>query len=478
MGLLVGSAGVARADPPSPAADRPTTSADSTGATTKKPRTVAERVKQEQIAAEAVAERLEEAKASLATARDDRGRAETRSTIAAQRVLVAREAVADWARDSYIEEAEQPSGFPADPRRRMFGHPNPQTDSAEALLATAEAEERAAASDLAVATALAEAAQSTVDRLGDDLSRRAETIRRLRAGRETVLAAAQSDQEAVDAARSSEYIRDAKGVAGDAALRAIEFALAQRGKPYVWGAEGPDTYDCSGLVQTAFAAAGVSLPRTARPQYRATQIVDTTALLPGDLLFFATNKSNWDTIHHVAIYLGNGKMLHAPTTGDVVRVAPVWWEEFYAATRVVPGRTTPKATPKPSPAPAPEKPAPTKPAPSKPVPSKPVPSPTKPSPSPIQPSPSPSRPGSPSPSESPSGTSSGTPTPSGTPGPSTSPSGSGSPSPSGSSSGSPPTKPDSPSPSCPASPSPTPSGSASPTPTPTPSTSVSPTPCP
>jgi cell wall-associated NlpC family hydrolase len=119
------------------------------------------------------------------------------------------------------------------------------------------------------------------------------------------------------------------------ALAAVRVAMAQLGKPYVFGAEGPSTFDCSGLVQYAYAHAGIALPRTARPQYRATPGVSPSQLLPGDLLFFATDKSNWDTIHHVGIYLGGGRMVHAPTTGDVVKVAPVWWAEYFGATRVV-----------------------------------------------------------------------------------------------------------------------------------------------
>ncbi|WP_279582319.1 C40 family peptidase [Fodinicola feengrottensis] len=125
------------------------------------------------------------------------------------------------------------------------------------------------------------------------------------------------------------------GAAAPAALQAVAFALAQQGKPYVFGASGTDSYDCSSLVQESYRYAGISLPRTARPQWRITRPVQVDALLPGDLLFFATDRNNWDSIHHVAIYLGNGKMIHAPQSGDVVRIAPVWWAEFFGATRVV-----------------------------------------------------------------------------------------------------------------------------------------------
>jgi cell wall-associated NlpC family hydrolase len=126
-----------------------------------------------------------------------------------------------------------------------------------------------------------------------------------------------------------------RGAAAPAALRAVRFALGQVGKPYVWGAEGPDTYDCSGLVQAAYAAAGVGLPRVARAQHRATTPVPVTAMIPGDLLFFGPDPADAESIHHVGIYLGGGQMVHAPTAGDVVRVAPVWWAEFFGAARVV-----------------------------------------------------------------------------------------------------------------------------------------------
>jgi cell wall-associated NlpC family hydrolase len=144
------------------------------------------------------------------------------------------------------------------------------------------------------------------------------------------------------------------GAAAPAAVRAVQFALTQVGKPYVWGAEGPDTYDCSGLVQAAYAAAGVSMPRVARAQYRATTPVLGAAMVPGDLLFFGPDPTDVESIHHVGIYLGDGLMVHAPTAGDVVRVAPVWWAEFFGAARVVgavsgPGSALPFTIPPPTP---------------------------------------------------------------------------------------------------------------------------------
>ena len=101
------------------------------------------------------------------------------------------------------------------------------------------------------------------------------------------------------------------------AQRAVDTALAQVGKPYVDGATGPGAYDCSGLSQYSFAAAGVGLPRTAAEQFAATAHVSGSAMRPGDLVFF------YPGITHVGIYLGNGQMVDAPHPGAAVRVEPV-----------------------------------------------------------------------------------------------------------------------------------------------------------
>ena len=104
---------------------------------------------------------------------------------------------------------------------------------------------------------------------------------------------------------------------------AVEFALAQRGEPYRWGATGPDRWDCSGLVLQSYRAAGVSLPRTSRQQLLAGDRVARADLLPGDLVFLARDPSDPRTVHHVGLYVGDAMMVHAPRTGDVVRVARV-----------------------------------------------------------------------------------------------------------------------------------------------------------
>jgi cell wall-associated NlpC family hydrolase len=111
------------------------------------------------------------------------------------------------------------------------------------------------------------------------------------------------------------------------AAKAIDFAESQLGKPYVWGATGPNSYDCSGLTQAAWKAAGVSLPRTTWDQVKAGTRVSTSDLNPGDLVFF------YDDISHVGLYIGDGMMIHAPKPGDVVKKAPITEMPIYGSVR-------------------------------------------------------------------------------------------------------------------------------------------------
>ncbi|WP_328739446.1 NlpC/P60 family protein [Streptomyces erythrochromogenes] len=104
---------------------------------------------------------------------------------------------------------------------------------------------------------------------------------------------------------------------GSRAARAVAFAYSSIGKPYVWGATGPGSFDCSGLTQAAWRSAGVSLPRTTYTQINAGQRVSRDQLAPGDLVFF------YSGITHVGLYVGNGQMVHAPRPGSTVRLAPI-----------------------------------------------------------------------------------------------------------------------------------------------------------
>ncbi|MFC0601126.1 C40 family peptidase [Streptomyces palmae] len=111
------------------------------------------------------------------------------------------------------------------------------------------------------------------------------------------------------------------------AARAVSYAYGALGKPYVWGATGPSGYDCSGLTQAAWKAAGVALPRTTYTQINAGTRVSRGHLAPGDLVFF------YSGVSHVGIYIGDGRMIHAPHPGAPVRIAPIDQMPFSGAVR-------------------------------------------------------------------------------------------------------------------------------------------------
>jgi len=112
------------------------------------------------------------------------------------------------------------------------------------------------------------------------------------------------------------------------AAQAVAIAKAQVGKPYVWGATGPNAFDCSGLVQYAYGKLGIKLPRTTYAQVEAGKRVSVANLRPGDLVFY------YSGISHVAIYIGNGKIVHASRPGKPVNVAPLHSMPIAAAVRV------------------------------------------------------------------------------------------------------------------------------------------------
>jgi cell wall-associated NlpC family hydrolase len=127
-------------------------------------------------------------------------------------------------------------------------------------------------------------------------------------------------------------------VAPAAALDTVlNAAMSRRGLPYVWGGAGPDSFDCSGLVQWSFAQAGIVLPRVAADQALSGPAVPVSQLAPGDLLFYHTDPTAPGYISHVAIYLGNGWMIQAPEPGMDVQVVPAaFGSDFAGAIRVSP----------------------------------------------------------------------------------------------------------------------------------------------
>jgi cell wall-associated NlpC family hydrolase len=140
---------------------------------------------------------------------------------------------------------------------------------------------------------------------------------------------------------SHAYVNDVLGwaarytvpVPSGAAVTAIAFALRQIGKPYQWGAAGPDAYDCSGLVYAAYAAAGIHIARTTFGWRQDGSLVPLTQIQPGDLLFSAGSDGTSANPGHVVMYLGGGQVVQAPQTGEDVQVDPLDLAGVVVATR-------------------------------------------------------------------------------------------------------------------------------------------------
>jgi cell wall-associated NlpC family hydrolase len=172
------------------------------------------------------------------------------------------------------------------------------------------AEEKARAEAEAAAAARAAAADAAAR--ASQAASRAERAQSSSAGSSSAGSSSSSSAAAAPAAPAA-----AAPAAGGAAATAVRTALAQQGKPYVWAAAGPSSFDCSGLVQYAYAAAGISLPHSSSAQARMGTAVTRAQLQPGDLIAF------YSPVSHIGIYIGNGQMVHAPTSGDVVKVASI-----------------------------------------------------------------------------------------------------------------------------------------------------------
>ncbi len=197
---------------------------------------------------------------------------------------------------------------------QIAGHTTGVLD--DVSVAAAEAEQAEAGADAAEA-----AARQTLD----DLSAQEEQLQSDIADYQqqfTELTAAQQQQvQEAQVAQTGQAVAPAAVArpvaASGSAQAAVDTALAQVGDSYVWGASGPNSFDCSGLTQYAYAAAGVSLPHSSRMQAQMGTAVSRAELQPGDLIFY------YSPVSHVSMYIGNGQMVHASTSGQPVKVVSV-----------------------------------------------------------------------------------------------------------------------------------------------------------
>jgi cell wall-associated NlpC family hydrolase len=279
------------------------------------------------------------------------GKRKVEAAKAKQRALAAAGAAAGYRERIRQLVTSQSRSDPFGTFGAMLSSDSPGEFAAQASIIDAVSSRRAAVlAQAARASAAAEKAESqaktaaaAADRLTrelraqrSDLKRRADQaaalFRRLSMAERQALSEAQTPAAAQDRARRAEPPAQTTPpanvpVSGRAGV-AVSTARQQVGKPYVWGATGPGSFDCSGLTSYAWRAAGVEIPRTSRQQYAAGVKVSRSALQPGDLVYFGS------PIYHVAIYVGNNTMISAPQPGDVVKYQSVdAFGDYAGATR-------------------------------------------------------------------------------------------------------------------------------------------------
>lgn len=213
----------------------------------------------------------------------------------------------------------------------LLSSPSPQAYLDKvSLLDTVSGTNRAALQGYLDASSAADAAQRDADARATDARRAADDAQQAVTDAARTKAEADRDVAAANAAlaslssadraqlRSGGITNFPTNIAGDTlGIAALRAALTRQGLPYVWGATGPGTFDCSGLVQWAFRQIGIAMPRVAASQQQVGRPVTPDQAQPGDLVFFG------DPAYHVGFYVGGGQFLEAPQSGDVVKVAPL-----------------------------------------------------------------------------------------------------------------------------------------------------------
>ena len=187
-------------------------------------------------------------------------------------------------------------------------------DNNKAIEALSAATERAEAAERRADESRKKAARAAADaaRIKKELSgKKAAMEDQIDKVKEHLADLNEQQKESLSSGSNTDY--EFSGGAG-AAAQAVQAALSKQGAPYVWGAEGPSQFDCSGLMQWAYKQAGVSIPRSSSAQSQTGKSVSSSELKPGDMVFY------YSPVSHVAMYVGNGKAVHASTAGEPVKV--------------------------------------------------------------------------------------------------------------------------------------------------------------
>jgi len=174
--------------------------------------------------------------------------------------------------------------------------------------------------------AIAQRELDTIERSRDILAKEKAVIDEKAAEAESLLERLEDEAAAARASRSTPRV-PVNIPASGRAQAAIQYAMSQVGDPYIWGAAGPNGFDCSGLTMAAWAQAGVALPHSSSAQMGYGTRVSSSALAPGDLVFY------YSPVSHVGMYIGNGMIVHAANPSTGVRVAPVFSMPFSGAVR-------------------------------------------------------------------------------------------------------------------------------------------------
>jgi cell wall-associated NlpC family hydrolase len=340
---LVAATGVVLAPLPAAAAPEQATTSQEAAAL------VAERAHQLEV----VTEQFNDAREQLKSAQAAADEAGTQAATAEAAVTAARSQVVEVARSAYTGDSLSTlqamlSSDSADEMLDRVGTLDTIADHNNELLATAQTATEQAEAAQAAATKATTDAQALVDQvtaqqtdLNAQIAEYQAQYDKLSAQeKEAALAAAAAahaaeSQRSTPAASRAERSEPAAPEAAEAPVVsgnsagaiAVNAAMAKRGSPYVWAAAGPNSFDCSGLVQYAYAAAGISLPHSSAAQARMGTAVSRDQLQPGDIIAF------YSPVSHVGIYIGNGQMVHAPTSGDVVKVANLDAMGSYAGAR-------------------------------------------------------------------------------------------------------------------------------------------------